>query len=232
MHAPDINECLMANDCQQKCENSVGSYRCSCNQEFVLNNDNRSCDGELPRQYTLMFIHSCQHVLEIVKKHNNYEYRSNFVVYLHIPIFSSALVVCPTYHGCSHSCAIVNHTEQYFCPSGYALQNITQCNGTQVEYVHVGICMHSYQWFLISHIYTLYYTYNRIDQSCIAFHIDIDECSMFSPCEQVCSNTVGSFKCLCRPGFVLQNDNTLCEGICTESDSHFVIRATLSIFRC
>ena len=154
MHALDINECLMSNVCQQKCENSVGSYRCSCNQGFVLNNDNRSCDGELPRQHTLMYIHSCQHALEIVKEHNNY---GSIIfmgvlgpillfIYIIIPNVSSALVVCPTNHGCSHGCAIVNHTEQCFCPSGYALQNITQCNGTYrlSMYMYIGTCMHSY----------------------------------------------------------------------------------------
>ena len=128
MHAPDINECLMVNDCQQKCENSEGSYRCSCNQGFVLNNDNRSCDGELPRQHTLVYIHSCQHAFEIVIR--MYCFSSSFVVYqLYSCIVSSALEVCPNNHDCSHGCAIVNHTEQCFCPSGYALQNITHCNG-------------------------------------------------------------------------------------------------------
>ena len=40
----------------------------------------------------------------------------------------SALEECATNHGCSDGCAIVNNTQQCFCPSGYAL-NITQCNG-------------------------------------------------------------------------------------------------------
>ena len=123
-----------------------------------------------------------------------------FVVYQLYPcIVSSALEVCPNNHGCSHGCAIVNHTEQCFCPSGYALQNITQCNG------RLSTCVCRCQWFQMTDI--LHFL--KIE---LLVFIDIDECSMFSPCEQVCSNTVGSFKCLCRPGFVLQNDNTLCEG--------------------
>ena len=90
--------------------------------------------------------------------------RYNFVVYLHIPIFSSAVVVCPNNHGCSHGCAIVNHTEQCFCPSGYALQNITQCNGTQVVYV---LCWYMYVCIatVLSNIKHLYTFYNYVQQN-------------------------------------------------------------------
>jgi hypothetical protein len=40
----DINECLVTAKCHQKCENTVGSYRCSCEEGFKLNLTNRqSC---------------------------------------------------------------------------------------------------------------------------------------------------------------------------------------------
>ena len=41
---------------------------------------------------------------------------------------------------------------------------------------------------------------------------DIDECSMFSPCEQECTNTDGSYQCLCTKGFILKSDNLTCQG--------------------
>lgn len=44
---------------------------------------------------------------------------------------------------------------------------------------------------------------------------DINECMMGSHgCNQTCSNTVGSFKCGCHPGYRLARDNKSCEGQC------------------
>ena len=40
--------------------------------------------------------------------------------------------------------------------------------------------------------------------------IDIDECNS-NPCEQMCINTAGSYRCSCHSGYI-QNQNN-CEGI-------------------
>ena len=43
----DINECLPTNDCMQKCDNSVGSYNCSCDEYFKTDpTDWRKCVGK------------------------------------------------------------------------------------------------------------------------------------------------------------------------------------------
>ena len=39
----DINECSVANDCEQICTNTVGSYMCSCRERYYLSNFT-SCD--------------------------------------------------------------------------------------------------------------------------------------------------------------------------------------------
>ena len=45
-------------------------------------------------------------------------------------------------------------------------------------------------------------------------HIDIDECiTNNGGCSQICANEVGSYKCLCYPGFVLETDEHLCIGM-------------------
>ena len=42
----DIDECLSPdNGCEQICNNTVGSYVCSCMNGFTLNADGRTCDG-------------------------------------------------------------------------------------------------------------------------------------------------------------------------------------------
>ena len=46
------------------------------------------------------------------------------------------------------------------------------------------------------------------------FNTDIDECTAnSSTCEQLCSNTIGSFVCSCMDGYRLNiTDNSTCDG--------------------
>ena len=46
MYHADINECSGANNCQQECTNTEGSFTCSCQMGFVLGADQRTCDRE------------------------------------------------------------------------------------------------------------------------------------------------------------------------------------------
>ena len=39
---------------------------------------------------------------------------------------------------------------------------------------------------------------------------DIDECANNRQCEQVCTNTIGSFNCECYSGFQLNDDMMTC----------------------
>ena len=42
----DVDECATGvEECDQNCQNNVGSYECSCNLGFMLNNDGFRCDG-------------------------------------------------------------------------------------------------------------------------------------------------------------------------------------------
>ena len=42
----DINECEPSNDCMHQCDNTPGSFNCSCNQFFVVDpTDWRKCVG-------------------------------------------------------------------------------------------------------------------------------------------------------------------------------------------
>jgi len=50
--------------------------------------------------------------------------------------------------------------------------------------------------------------------ACDCVYIDIDECSAaHSPCEQVCINEPGSYRCSCQQGFTeMTGDPRRCEG--------------------
>ena len=44
-------------------------------------------------------------------------------------------------------------------------------------------------------------------------HSDVNECdSSNGGCEQICTNSVGSFECSCDAGFTLDSDNRNCTG--------------------
>ena len=40
--------------------------------------------------------------------------------------------------------------------------------------------------------------------------LDDDECTGVNNCKQTCTNTAGSYKCSCRPGYTLQPDGVSC----------------------
>ena len=44
------------------------------------------------------------------------------------------------------------------------------------------------------------------------YSIDMDECKLYSPCDQECTNLPGSFECSCKAGYVLHVDGTTCIG--------------------
>ena len=47
LNSIDVDECATAVDeCDQNCQNNVGSYVCSCGLGFILNDNGFHCDGE------------------------------------------------------------------------------------------------------------------------------------------------------------------------------------------
>ena len=61
---------------------------------------------------------------------------------------------------------------------------------------------------------------------------DIDECSMYDPCDTTCTNTMGSFTCSCNEGFELGSDGLTCQGTKqpTAISSHDLTVAHFSTF--
>lgn len=49
----------------------------------------------------------------------------------------------------------------------------------------------------------------------ILYLSDFNECALNGgpgPCQQICTNTVGSYYCSCQPGFTLSTNGTSCNG--------------------
>ena len=48
IHFPDINECAGGDHgCNQGCDNTEGSFTCTCNDGFELSGDGKTCIGKL-----------------------------------------------------------------------------------------------------------------------------------------------------------------------------------------
>ena len=106
-----------------------------------------------------------------------------------------AEVPCSGNGGCSDTCGVIDGEEQCFCPTGFVLLKFDQqtCIG---------------KFTVPSQMYCFYWIANAIHQ-----HADEDECIFLSPCDQVCTNTFGSFECSCVDGYVLLDDMTNCGGL-------------------
>ena len=95
---------------------------------------------------------------------------------------------CATLNGnCSQTCTNTNGSYYCSCYLGYILggNNMT-CNG-ELNLIQISQLM--------------------------VFATDINECSTNNGyCSQTCTNTNGSFYCLCSPGYILGGNNMTCNG--------------------
>ena len=89
---------------------------------------------------------------------------------------------------CEHDCVNLISSYECSCRSGYSIDiNGFSCNGIVIKFVPVDV-----------HLIT---------------PVDIDECQTNrGGCEHNCTNTEGSFNCLCLQGFVLASDGLQCDG--------------------
>ncbi|XP_060569042.1 uncharacterized protein LOC132727521 [Ruditapes philippinarum] len=88
--------------------------------------------------------------------------------------------------------------ERYYVPAGYG-NGCKRCQHNYVVDRGVPKCTCKDGYRLSSNGYSCY---------------DVDECVVGnSHCNQICSNTVGSFKCSCRHGYTLDSDGQTCSDI-------------------
>ena len=91
--------------------------------------------------------------------------------------------------GCEQVCTNTVGSFECSCNPGFSLvSGGVNCNGKKVKLI----------LYAISHVATT---------------LDINECQTNSGgCEQICTNTDGSFECSCNPGYSLSSDRTNCIG--------------------
>lgn len=61
---------------------------------------------------------------------------------------------------------------------------------------------------------------------------DVNECKIPGICSQVCYNTKGSFKCICRVGYNLEPDRRSCKAIGKYTAIIFLLESQTQPYAC
>ncbi|KAH8375193.1 hypothetical protein KR200_001228 [Drosophila serrata] len=219
----DIDECEVFGPedphyCQQKCENTIGSYRCHCTGGYHLLEDLHSCaldgcaDLDNPQLNRTRCAHECEDLPE-----GNYRCKCPEGYELSEDGHSCSVLEtpCSTQKGherCSPgTCQPTENNTSFscICPNGYrseglSCQDIDEC----VEESH--LCSHQCQNTPGGYQCLCPEGLNLVEEfTCLAE----DRCEVNNNgCEQICLTARGGI-CSCREGFRLSADGKSCEDV-------------------
>ncbi|XP_029915084.1 hemicentin-1 [Myripristis murdjan] len=225
----DINEC-MRNVCpaHQQCRNTEGGYQCfdSC-PAGMTKAENGACmdidecqDGSHMCRYSQI----CQNTIGGYGCICPRGYRTQGVGLPCLDIDECLQTPNP----CAHQCRNVPGSFRCLCPPGTVLlgdgrscagleRGQTFTNGTRVRARLRPQLVSSLGRPILSRTHGV----SRITrQSCPVGYtnrdgtcVDVDECVLRKPCQHECRNTIGSFQCLCPPGYQLLPNGRSCKDI-------------------
>ncbi|TWW61140.1 Hemicentin-1 [Takifugu flavidus] len=225
----DINEC-MRNVCpaNKECRNTDGGYQCfdSC-PAGMTKAENGACvdidechDGSHMCRYTQI----CQNTVGGYGCVCPRGYRSQGIGFPCLDIDECQQTPNP----CAHQCRNVPGSFRCLCPPGTVLlgdgrscagleRGQTFSNGTRVRARLRPQLVSSLGRPILSRSQgasritrqSCPIGYTSRDGACV----DVDECQLRRPCQHECRNTVGSFHCLCPPGYQLLSNGKNCKDI-------------------
>ncbi|XP_037720229.1 uncharacterized protein LOC119553717 isoform X2 [Drosophila subpulchrella] len=219
----DINECEMTGPedqgvCQQYCENTIGSFRCSCGEGYHLLEDQRGCaldscaDLENPELNRTRCAHECEDLPE-----GNYRCKCPKGYQLSEDLHSCLVQESPCskdnrVEKCLPGSCLASEDNNSFsciCPIGYrneefGCQDIDEC----AEDTH--LCSHSCQNTPGGYQCLCPEGLNLVEEyTCLAENL----CEVNNNgCEQICLSGRGG-ACSCREGFELSSDGKSCEDV-------------------
>ncbi|XP_071948198.1 uncharacterized protein [Antedon mediterranea] len=236
----DYDECLSETDsCDQVCTNSLGSYECSCNSGYQLQNDLRSCQDI---NECLLDTNDCSANADCTDFDGGY----NCTCRMGYQDINGDGSVCNDINECiqdEYPCAAIatcTNTVGSFvctCSPGYigtgklcadideCTQNMDDCNDNAVCSNTVG----SYKCICAS-------GYSGNGTYCE----DINECDdMLASCSNVatCINIIGSYSCECNSGYIgdgrsCENEDECMTGVYNCSDSNTICIDTPGSYLC
>ncbi|XP_055863669.1 latent-transforming growth factor beta-binding protein 4-like [Biomphalaria glabrata] len=209
----DVNECeLNTSLCEGACQNTVGSYSCTCNTGYKLSGSYLCVDID----ECSLGNHTCQQVcVNVIGSYNC----SCSVGYMAsdsgqcLDINECNIGAKP----CQQTCTNTNGSFLCSCETGWTL-SLNRLNCTQIDECASSPCQHDCVHTNTSFVCRCFpgYTLQSNGINCT----DIDECKS-SVCQHNCTNTDGSYLCTCLYGYNLQPDNTSCSDIdeCLQNSS-------------
>ncbi|XP_053387799.1 multiple epidermal growth factor-like domains protein 10 isoform X1 [Mercenaria mercenaria] len=219
----DIDECSDKESCQQICNNTIGSYTCSCEPGFSLNiTDRKSCISCQSWTYGLNCTSNCSCDIPNTEtcnaKNGDCSCKSGWNgTYCEADINECAnQSVCPE----NSSCVNVNGSFDCTCDRGYSKTSdkflCKECD----DYMYGDDCLEN----CTCNVETTN-ACNNVNGSCYCkkgwegerCSLDTNECSenvtlCWNKANSTCKNEAGSFRCDCNEGFREQ------DGFCTDCD--------------
>lgn len=241
-------------DCAHLCQKTSEGPKCSCRTGYKLSNDTRSCadiDECLTNTHKCMAGFKCRNLIgsyrcnrQIATKTCRKGYKFERGVCRDIDECVAGTANCASGTVCENvlgSFLCTNKSESSKCSKGYygvgvRCVDLNECLTTQNPCKRGERCINTYGSFHCAAITRKCppgYNFNLRTLSCR----DINECSSStSPCKrsgQVCRNTPGSFRCVCKRGYLQKNGRCndrdeckiyggkLCNHICTNLPGSF-----------
>ena len=211
INCTDINECATANGgCAQTCNNTVGSYNCSCASGYTLDAN----------------AHGCDDVNECASGNGGCAQTCNNTVGSYNCSCASGYTLDANAHGCDdvNECAsgnggcaqTCNNTVGSYncsCASGYTLDaNAHGCDDVNECASGNGGCAQTCNNTVGSYNCSCAsgYTLDANAHGCD----DVNECATSNGgCAQTCNNTVGSYNCSCASGYTLNANGHSCNDV-------------------
>ncbi|KAG8001253.1 Fibrillin-1 [Nibea albiflora] len=218
----DINECRMINTlCSNgRCRNTIGSFRCRCDNGYALDSDERNCTD----------IDECRISPDLCGQGRCINTPGDFECECFEGYESGFMMMknCMDIDECERNpllcrggdCVNTEGSFQCVCPEGHeiatdgsACLDINECELSD-RLCRNGQCVNLIGRYQCTCDTGYKSTENKLD--CI----DIDECTIENGgCETFCTNSEGSYECSCHSGYALMPDLRSCTDIdeCEES---------------
>ncbi|XP_064195775.1 matrilin-3-like isoform X2 [Anguilla rostrata] len=224
-----VDSCALGHDCEQICINSIDSYYCRCREDFVLNEDMKTCSKQSRDSCALG--HDCEHIC--VNDNGDYycRCREGFVLNEDMRTCSKqSRDSCALGHDCEHIC--VNNIDDYYCRcwEGFVLnEDMKTCSkqsgsqalpvpgldscalGHDCEHICVndngGFYCRCWDGFVLNEDMK---TCSKQSGSRALLVTGHDSCALGHDCEHICVNDNGDYYCRCWEGFVLNEDMKSC----------------------
>ncbi|XP_048581975.1 uncharacterized protein LOC116616154 [Nematostella vectensis] len=211
----NVNECNSNNGgCDHLCNDTVGSFNCSCYQGYQLAGKTRCQDINECLDFSTT---GCQQLCindpgtYHCACHSGYTINSDNRTCTDIDECS---VNNGTTHGCEYRCNNTQGSYKCSCQQGYLL---TSDQRHCADHDECATGNNTCEQLCLNHPghYTCdcrggYELDSRDNSTCL----DVDECFRgLDTCAHVCNNTVGGYKCSCHHGYYLASDNMTCNDI-------------------